>query len=113
MRAASPPGSARENAVRDKVALVTAASLRTFKTKLLDQRAPFHMLGRDVAPHLVDRRRVVRDQADGRDSFPHLRVGHDPLHFGMQPVDDRPRCLGRHQQHVPGHAFVIRRAGCL
>ena len=65
-RGASPPGSTRENAGRDQVALVAAASLRAFKTELLDQRAPFHVLGRDVAAHLLDRRRVVRDEADGR-----------------------------------------------
>ena len=45
---------------------VTATSLRALEPELLDQRAPFHVLGRDVAAHLLDRRRVVRDEADGR-----------------------------------------------
>ena len=49
-----------------RIPLVPRALLRALETELLDQRAPFHVLGRDVAAHLLDRRRVVRDEADGR-----------------------------------------------
>ena len=50
-----------------RIPLVPRALLRALETELLDQRAPFHVLGRDVAAHLLDRRRVVRDEADGRE----------------------------------------------
>src|SRR5262249_1290201 len=75
--------------------------LRALETELLHRRAPLQSLGLDVAAHLLDCRRLVRDQTDRRAPFPHCRLSHDPFHLGMQPVDDRLWRLRRHQQHVP------------
>ena len=40
-----------------RIPSVPRALLRALETELLDQRAPFHVLGRDVVAHLLDRRR--------------------------------------------------------
>src|SRR3954468_2836373 len=65
-----------------------AILLRTLQAELLDQRAPFALLGLDIGLGLGDRWRRNRNKADVGGLLLHVRIGHDLLHLPVKPVDD-------------------------
>src|SRR5258708_21202697 len=60
--------------------------LRALEPELFHQRAPFQLLGPNVAAHVFDRGRSIRDQAKRGDLGLHLGSLHDTLPPRMKPV---------------------------
>ena len=87
--------------------------LRALQSELFDQRAPFHLLGLDVVPSAVDRRRI-----DGiKPMLAAFCFMSGSLMIFFISACSRStivlRRLCRREQNVPGHRLEIRRAGGL